>query len=282
MPQKTIELLKAGKTANIDDKFREHNILQLPSEGNILITGDIHGHLRNLERIISFSDLQNNPGRHVVLQEIIHGGAKDCSGNCISYKTLFKAVRFKLDFPHNVHFIMGNHDTAFICNNEVMKNGIRMNQSMHQALTDEFASAAEDVEIAIKQFLFSQPLAARTGNGVWMSHSLPNECHLDEFDCSIFQRDIQLCDCKKGGQVYLLTWGRRFTEQSVNKLSEKLNCEFFILGHQPQEKGWCRKFDNTIILASDHEHGCFMSIDLAQPYSVDILTEQIRPFSSVQ
>ena len=95
MPQKTIELLKNGLELNKADKFRRGNLISLPGEVELITTGDIHGHRRNFERIVSFSDLGNNPNRHVMFQEIIHGGPEDEEGRCQSYKLLFDAIRYK-------------------------------------------------------------------------------------------------------------------------------------------------------------------------------------------
>ena len=133
MPQTIVDLLNKGIEAVNTDKFRRGNVVRLPDKGDLIITGDIHGHRRNFERMVAYADLENNPDRHIVLQEIIHGGPEDSQGGCLSYKLLFDAVRYKLSFPDRVHIIMGNHDTAFISNSEVMKNGKGMNRSMRSA-----------------------------------------------------------------------------------------------------------------------------------------------------
>ncbi len=137
MSQTIIQLLEKGTQANCTDIFRSGNLIELPCMGSLIITGDLHGHRRNFERIVTFADLANNPGRHVILQEIIHGGPEDLHGGCTSYKLLFEAVRYQLEFPEQVHLIMGNHDTAFIINSEVMKDGKEMNRSMCMALERE-------------------------------------------------------------------------------------------------------------------------------------------------
>ncbi|MBN2183299.1 MAG: metallophosphoesterase, partial [Sedimentisphaerales bacterium] len=112
MPQTIIDLLKKGMEANNSDKYRRGNLILLPDQGDLIITGDLHGHRRNFERAVTFADLPNHPDRHVILQEIIHGGPEDSHGGCLSYKLLLDVVRYKLSFPDQVHVIMGNHDTA--------------------------------------------------------------------------------------------------------------------------------------------------------------------------
>ncbi len=281
MPQTIVDLLNKGIEAGNADKFRRGNLIHLPAEGSLTIAGDIHGHRRNFERVVAFADLANNPDRHIVLQEIIHGGPEDSQGGCLSYKLLFDVVRYKLSFPDHVHIIMGNHDTAFINNSEVMKNGKEMNRAMRLALDREFRGAGSDVELAIRQFLFSQPLAVRCDNRIWVSHSLPGDRYIDKFDPNILDRQLKINDVVRPGSAYLLTWGRKHSQTLLDKMAGLFDVDIFILGHQWQEEGWCQAGKNLIIIASDHNHGCLLSISLAESYTVEQLIDLITPLTSI-
>jgi hypothetical protein len=281
MPQAIIDLLNNGIEILNADKFRRGNVVHLPAEGNLIITGDIHGHVRNFERILTFADLSNHPDRHIILQEIIHGGPEDSQGGCLSYKLLFEAIRYKLKFPDQVHMIMGNHDTAFINNSEVMKDGKEMNRAMRQAIELEFKQASDDIALAIRQFLFSQPLAVRCNNRIWISHSLPNDRSMDKFEPKILERQLKINDVVRPGSAYLLTWGRKHSQAVLDKLAGIFDIDFFILGHQPQEKGWNQAGNNLIIIASNHNHGCLLSIDLTKSYTIEQLIESIIPLASI-
>ncbi|MGA1979221.1 MAG: metallophosphoesterase [Sedimentisphaerales bacterium] len=281
MPQTIIDLLNRGVEASNADKFRQGNLIYLPFGVRLIATGDIHGHRRNFERIVAFADLANNPHRHILLQEIIHGGPEDAEKGCLSYKLLFDVVRYKLSFPDRVHIIMGNHDTAFITNSKIMKDGREMNRSMCLALEREFPEAGDDIKLAIKQFLFSQPLAVRCENRIWLSHSLPADRFADKFDRQILDRQLKTNDCEKPGSAYLLTWGRNFSQQTLDKMAKLFDVDIFILGHQPQQQGWSRTGKNLIIIASDHNHGCLLPIDLAKSYTVETLIDSIVPLASI-
>ena len=256
-------------------------MIHLPAGVDLIITGDIHGHRRNFERIVTFSDLANNPDRHVVLQEIIHGGPQDSEGGCLSYKLLFDIARYKLNFPDQVHIIMGNHDTTFINDSQVMKNGKEMNRPMNLALDQEFQQASGDIKKAIKQFLLSQPLAVRCDNRIWLSHSLPGNLYVKKFDKQILHRPLEISDCEKPGSAYLLTWGRRHSQDTLDKMAELFDVDTFILGHQPQPQGWSRAGNNLIILASNHNHGCLLPINLTESYTIEQLIESIVPLTSI-
>jgi predicted phosphodiesterase len=281
MPRKIIELLNKGMEANHADRFRWGNLISLPSHGTVVVTGDIHGNRRNFERIEAFADLEHNPETHVILQEIIHGGPEDEHGGCLSYKLLFEAVAYKVRFPDRVHIIMGNHDTAFINNSNVMKNGKEMNVAMRLAIDREYFEASEGVKLAIKQFLFSQPLAIKCPRKIFIAHSLPADRGADKFDHRILERQLKINDIVRPGSAYLLTWGRNHSQQLLDKMAKVLDAGIFILGHQKQETGCSQAGNNLIILATDHDHGCILPINLAKSYSVDELLKLIIPVAAI-
>ncbi|MHC4147004.1 MAG: metallophosphoesterase family protein [Planctomycetota bacterium] len=262
MPQTIIDLLNKGAEANNADKYRRGNLIRLPAEGDLIVTGDLHGHRRNFERIL-------------------HGGPEDSHGGCLSYKLLFDAVRYKLCFPDRVHIIMANHDTTFINNSEVMKEGKEMNRAMRSAMEREFGQAFGGIELATRQFLFSQPLAVRCENRIWLSHSLPADRLVEKFDPKVLDNNLKINDVVRPGSAYLLTWGRKHSQALLDSMAKTFDADIFVLGHQPQEQGWCQAGRNLIIVASNHNHGRLLPIDLAKSYTVEQLIESIVPLASL-
>jgi hypothetical protein len=194
---------------------------------------------------------------------------------------LFDVVRYKLSFPDRVHIIMGNHDTTFINSAEVMKNGKEMNRSMCLALEREFQQASADIILAMKQLLSSQPLAIRCDNRIWLSHSLPSDRLVTKFDHEVLDRQLTVDDCEKPGSAYLLTWGRKHSQALLDRMAKLFDVDIFVLGHQPQQQGWSQAGKNLIIIASDHNHGCLLSLDLAKAYTVEELIDLILPLASI-
>ena len=256
-------------------------MIHLPAKGKLIATGDLHGHCRNFERIKTFADLENNPETHVMLQEIIHGGPENPQGGCLSYKLIFDVAEYKLQFPDRVHIIMGNHDLAFVYDNEVIKNGKEMNRSMKAALAYEFRHDSDDVVKAINRFLFSQPLAVKCENRIWLSHSLPANRFADQFDKDIFNRPLQQTDAVRPGSAYLLIWGRKHNQELLDKMAQLFDADIFILGHQAQQQGWSQAGENLIIIASDHNHGCLLPIELSKSYTIAELTDLILPLTAI-
>jgi len=281
MPQTIIDLLNRAAEAKNADKFRQGNLICLPCEGSLVISGDIHGHRRNFEKIVAFADLENNPDRHIILQEIIHGGEEDIQGGCLSYKLLFDIVRYKLDFADRVHIVMGNHATAFITDGEILKDGKEMNRAMRSAIEREFKNDSHEIMSAMKRFLLSMPLAARCDTRIWISHSLPADRLADKFDRGIFDRPLEVEDLEKPGSAYLLTWGRNHSQPLLDKMAELFDVDIFVLGHQAQPQGWSQAGKNLIIIASDHSHGCLMQVDLTKSYTIEKLIDCIVPLASI-
>jgi predicted phosphodiesterase len=281
MSTKMIELCRRGRELNYSAKYRSGNLIHLPDAGKVIISGDLHGHRRNFEKIVTFADLDNNPQTYVIFQEILHGGPKDDFGGCLSFKLLFDAIDYQLQFPDQVYIILGNHDTAILCNLDIMKAGREMTRAMQATMKRNFEDEYESVYLALKQYLLSQPLAVRCANRIWASHSLPPNSYADSFDMTVFQRQSRISDMTRPNPAYLLTWGRRHSEETLAKLAKLFDVDIFILGHQPQDRGWSRSGENTIILASDHNHGCLISFDLARSYTVDELLGRIVPLASI-
>lgn len=281
MASEIIELCSQAAELNFSAANRKGNVIELSGSGRVVVTGDLHGHRRNFEKTCSYADLENNPDTYVIFQEILHGGDEDDLGGCVSFKLFFDILRFKLRFPDQVILMMGNHDTAIIADSSVLKSGKEMNESMKNAMKRCYGDGYKDVLAALRSYLLSQPLAVKTSNGMWMSHSLPGNKFVGEFDEGIFDRCLEVEDMNRPNSAYLLTWGRRHSEGTLEKLAAKFDVGTFILGHQTQESGFSRAGKNLIIIASEHNHGCLISFELTESYSTDDLMNCIVPLASV-
>jgi len=276
-----IDLCRKAAELNHACPYRRGSVVYLPDEGDIIVTGDLHGHARNFQRIVSYADLGNHPNRHVVLQEILHGGPEDEQGGCLSFHLFCSVLQYHIDFPHRVHLILGNHDTAIINDFDVVKAGKEMNQALKAAMRRRFADDYPAVIVALRDMLLSQPLVVRCPHRIWVSHSLP-ACQSGRFDISILDRNPAAADCTRPHAAYLLTWGRRHSPEMLSDLAKTFAVDTFILGHQPQEQGWARVADNVLVLACDHGHGCVLPFELDTPYTTDELERRIVPLASIE
>lgn len=287
MPQSAEAVIETLGLAT-EENQREHNrvgqTIHLPAEGELWVSGDIHDHRRNFERFILYADLANNPQRHIVLHELIHGDHYDENGCEDSWGMLVKAADLKSQFPEQVHFLLANHDLAQIHGEGIMKAGISVCDGFNKGIKRDFGEARYKVQVAITEFLLSSPLAIRTGNGIFVSHSVPPDDMIATFDYSVFERELTAQDyAKKVGPVYGLVWGRRATPAGVDAFLERVGCKLLITGHQPQDEGYAINGDRHLIIASDHNKGVFVPLELDVDYpDIHYIAQNIHRFIELE
>ena len=275
------EVLLQAAEFNRNDPLLAGSLLTFPGYGQLVVTGDLHGHRRNFDKLQRFCDLEHFAARHVILHELIHEDVESLTATDNSHTVLIEAARWKCDFPEQVHFMLSNHELAQVSGNEISKNGRVVTQAFEDAVLDTYGQVGPEVLEAIGTFIRSFPLAARTKNRVFVSHSLPGPRNLPRFDATLFSRVPTVEDLEDGGSAHALVWGRYHTETALDTLGELLDADFFICGHQPQDMGYEILHDRMIILASEHNHGVFLTLDLNKPVTLESLTRSIRPFAGV-
>src|SRR3954454_1897685 len=184
-PDQVVETFSAAADENKLTAMRKEQVVHLPAEGEVWMTGDIHDHRNNFKKLITAADLANNPQRHLVLHELIHGDHFDATGAEDSWKMLLKAAELKCQFPGQVHFLLANHDLAQIHGEGIMKAGLSVCEAFTAGVKQAFGDRRTSVNVAITEFLLSFPLAARTQTGIFFSHSMPTDDQMAEFDFTI-------------------------------------------------------------------------------------------------
>lgn len=274
-----IETFGTATEENQISALREHQVVNLPADCEVWIAGDIHDHTRNFEKFVRAADLGNNPQRHLILQELIHGDKIDASGAEGSWEILYRAADLKCDYSGQVHFLLANHDLAQIHGEGIMKAGVGVCEAFNAGVKRDFAERSAVVTVALSEFLLSLPLAVRAPNGLFMCHSLPADEHLKSFDYSIFNRPLAGPDYKRRtGPVYQLVWGRKTSPAAITEFAEKVGAKLLIVGHQPQESGYAVVGDRLLILASDHNQGVFLTADTSEEYDMDGLLDRVQKF----
>lgn len=278
-----VETLGAAADENRMSPLRQEQVVNLPAEGELWMTGDLHDHRRNFDKFVRAADLGNNPQRHVVLHELIHGDHYDVNGAEESWVTLHRAAELKCDFPEQVHFLLANHDLAQIHGKGIMKAGLSVCEAFSKGVKKCFEGQHNIVTMAITEFLLSFPLAVRAPNGIFCCHSMPTDDQIEKFDFTVFDRPLTGPDyAQRTGPVYQLIWGRNMTPATVDKFAEKVGAKLIITGHQPQDMGYATNGERHLILASDHNQGVFLPIDLTQEYDLEHLTRRLKKFVALE
>lgn len=274
------ELFTEAAAANERSSLRRGGSVHLPDRGGLLMTGDLHDHGLNFRRVMRLAELAADGANHLVLHELIHG-PRMVNGLDLSVRLLSIAAAVKLRYPEQVHFLLSNHELAQVQGKGIWKDSVDVVEAFDEALAFLYAEAADGVRAAIKAFIVSMPLAVRCANGVLCAHSLPSPGRMEAFDPGVIDRALTDADLERGGSAFEMVWGRRHTREVADRLSRAWGAEQFVLGHQPAEMGYETQGENMLILASNHEHGCALPIDLGRRYDMNGLIDQIVPLAGV-
>lgn len=279
--RKAVEVLQQAAGANLDDPIRQGSVLVFPDYGQVVMTGDLHGHRRNFAKLKKYCNLEQFGARHVMLHELIHEDVQTLNGCDTSFELLLDAAQWKCDFPDQVHFLLSNHELAQINGHEISKNGRVVTRDFDNGVFEAYGQDADAILKSIDLLIRSFPLAGRTPNRVFLSHSLPSPLDLPTFDATALSARADEVDLSERGTAHKMVWGRYQTQQTLDVLAELLDVDLFICGHQPQESGFGILHERMIILASEHNHGVFLPLDLSKPASLERLSKNIRPFAGV-
>ncbi|HUO09433.1 MAG TPA: metallophosphoesterase [Phycisphaerae bacterium] len=278
---KAISALDAVAELNRNDPLRNGQMLCFPGSGDLFVAGDLHNHARNFERFRTVAALDKNPDRHVILQELIHGGALGANGEDRSMEMLIHACEWARHFPGRVHFLLANHDMAQVQRLPIMKDGYDLTDRFNRYLEHTYRGDAERVQNSFRNFVYSMPLAAITVTGLFLTHSLPDARVIGTFDQTLLRRDLTEADYARNGPIYQLIWGRNQNQEVFNILGRAWWADLFICGHQAQDEGYGVIGDRMLIIDSSHNHGVFLRIDLTRQYTLQDLIAQIIPLAAI-
>ena len=274
-------LMREAAEVLLSEPGREGSFVSLPPEGQLLITGDLHDHLDNWHRILHLASLGDNPGNHVLLQELIHGD-RLVNGLDFSWRMLVRVAETVLAHPGQVHVILGNHELAQLTRRPVSKGAGNSVVLFEDAVEWAFNDQAEEVTASIDVFLASLPLAVRTASGLLCTHSLPDTSRMNEFDPAVLDRRLESTDYTGlTGSAWMLTWGRNHEEEQLDALAELWDVSMFCIGHQFVEEGISRLGRRLVAVNSDHARGVAVPWDLEKTPSPESLMESAIPLQAV-
>lgn len=267
-------------TLNLETPSRRRSVVDLPSSGEVFMTGDLHDHAVNYQKILKLTDLRGCPGRHLILHEVVHGPHR-VNGMDLSIRTLAKVAVLKTTYPDRVHQLLSNHELAQLTGEVILKGGVSVVEAFNTGVEFLYTDQAGRVREAMDRYLRSLPLAVRCPNGVLLTHSLPSANQLKRFDPAVLNRTLSESELMVGGSGYSMVWGRGHTQEVADKLGQAWGVNQFVMGHQPAEMGHTSEGDSMLILASDHDHGVVLPIDLGRRYTQPELIDRLVPLASV-
>jgi hypothetical protein len=261
--EEIIAVYAQAAQSNLCTPAKEGNVVVINAESadEVMITGDLHGHRRNFNLIKKIAALDRHPRRHLVLQEVCHGGPLYLlNSGCMSHTLLEDVAILKNKYPERVHFILGNHELAELTDFPIQKNKQLLNYLFRLGLQQMYGSAAERVREAYLPFLQSCPLAVRLPYGVFVSHSIPENCDGQEFDADVFNRQISYSEYFEQSAIFQLVWGRDYRVENARAFAEIVGARVLINGHEPCVEGYFAPNDVQIILDCCSDNAAYVII----------------------
>ncbi len=274
------DVFTRAEQANLETPGRAGAVVELPDEGKLLMTGDLHDNAQNYQRVVKLAHLDAGPDNRLILHEVIHGPDL-VNGLDLSVRMLARVAALKCQYPQQVYILQSNHELAQLRGEGILKEGRDTVESFDGGLEYLYGNKSGAVREAMNGYIRSLLLAVRCANGLFASHSLPSNSRIRWFDPTVIDRVPTDEDLGLKGHVYFMVWGRNQTQETADALAKAWGCKQFLLGHQPAEMGYEPQGDTMLILASDHSHGVALPIDLARAYDQEQLIGDIVPLASV-
>lgn len=247
-PDRLLHTLRRAAQSFRDTPGRRGRLVHLDG-AEVLVAGDLHGNVENFRRLLTLADLGQKPGRHLVVQELIHGLFRYPAGGERSHQLLDLVAALKCQYPRQVHYLLGNHELAQRMQRRILKADEDLNTLFCAGVDSAYGPRAEEIYAQYLELFDSLPLAARTANRVFLSHSLPSLRRLPDLDFSALERAQPAPEeLAMGGFTYELLWGRDTRPEAAAAFLEKVDADLLITGHIPCDEGFHAPNDRQLIL----------------------------------
>ena len=229
---------------------RRGHVVELPPCADVVVAGDLHGHVGNFKAVLKAADLANHPGRHFVMQEVIHGTHRYPSGGDKSHQLVDLFAALKCQFPKQVHMLPGNHELAQWTGRKVLKADADLNELFDDGVKAAYGTVAgAEIYKTYLELFQALPVAVRAPNRVLVCHSLPAARAMGLFDPERLKRDVyETADLQPGGSVHSMLWGRDTSPTNVNEFLRKMDADLMVSGHIACESGFAVPNDQQVIL----------------------------------
>jgi hypothetical protein len=277
-PDRRLATLQRAAQAFRATPGRRGRVVELRDVNEVLVGGDLHGHVENFRRLMTLADLARHPRRHLVLQEIIHGPFRYPLGGDKSHQLLDLVSALKCQFPRQVHLLMGNHELAQCANRRIGKDEDNLLELFETGVKLAYAERAGAVLAAYRDIFHAAPFALRTPNRVYLSHSLPPASRLAEFDPAALERDVpHNGDEAPGGALHSLVWGRDTTAENAAAFLAKVDADLLVTGHVPCDQGFEAPNDRQLILDCMGTPACYCMFPADRPLTHAELVACVKP-----
>lgn len=277
-PQRVINTIRRATELFRTTPGRRGMVVELEGAAeDVLVAGDLHGNLAHLQALLDHARLDVHPSRHLVLQELVHGQDRYPDGGCKSHQLVDILAALKCQYPDRVHLIPGNHELAELSGRAIIKAGRRQNELFFQGIGTTYGPRQQDVYAAYLEMFRALPLAVRTGNQVFVSHSIPDRSALEGgFDPAIFQAEsLDELSLGRNSPLYKLLWGRDVSEPTARRFAELVESRILITGHVVCPEGFSTPNPIQLVLDCSRYPACYCLFPNREAIEMAALIDQV-------
>ena len=278
--ERVIKPFEKAVHANATTEARMGNVVELKAAmaDDVMVTADLHGNRQNFNAIRRIANLADHPRRHLIIQEVCHGGPTyPNSGGCMSHMMLEDVAKLKVEFPHQVHFLMSNHEMAELTDFPIVKNQKMLNLLFRFGMQEMYGVATDKVREACLPFLRTLPLAVRVDHGIWISHTIPEGVDQKEFNTKLLDSELSEEELVEDSPAFNFVWGRDFRQANADAFAKAVEANVLIHGHEPAEQGYNVPNTRQIILDSHADNGVYVMLPVGETLTQEDIVKRIKP-----
>jgi hypothetical protein len=278
-PHKLVATIRRATELTRATPGRSGAVVTLKSAADVMVVGDLHGNLRVFKKVLALAALDRHTGRHLVLQELIHGSLEyPGDGGDRSHQLLDVVAALKCQYPERVHVILGNHELSELTGRVIGKDQETLNAKFRRGIDTAYGASAGDIYESYKRLFAALPLAVRTQNRVHLCHTIPEASDLDTLDLALLRADsFPEAAMRRRGTIYALTWGRDTAPDTADRFAALVDADWFITGHQPCAEGFRQANHRQIIIDGTDPNPTYCLFPADQPVTLETLLACVHP-----
>ena len=191
-PRKILATVQQATERLRDTPGRAGSVVRLDeSAEDVLVIGDLHGHIHVFAELIRVANLAGHPRRHLIVQEPTHDSRIDPDEGEVdrSHRLIDLICALKCQYPDRVHWVLGNHELSELTARSISKNGFALNVLFRRGVEADYGETAPAILTAYRDLFAALPLAVKTPNRVYIGHTIPDARALDDLDVGILDLD---------------------------------------------------------------------------------------------
>src|SRR5207249_8475223 len=144
-PLRLLSTLRQAASLFRETPGRRGRVVTLETPTDVMVVGDLHGHIENFRQVLVRAELATHPDRHLVLQEFVHGPFRYPGGGDKSHQLLDLLAALKCQYPRQVHMLLGNHELSQWTARRIAKADVDLNDLFREGIGQAYGPQAATI-----------------------------------------------------------------------------------------------------------------------------------------